>query len=373
METRPPRLIEAIIERLVPPACRESVLGDWNERYASAPEYVLRALSALPFLVASQVRRTFKPENVVGETIAIYLAFALEFFVRPASLVADQVLIPILIVICTALLALVIRDAYADPEDRSAARTIRDACIAIVAVVSVEAILSVSSLSTWKLPWSLVFSGGAASIPMLFMVRWLLRPVERNGIAAGALPLDQLRRRSEDEHRKAWQLNLMWLIAGVALIILMPNVNASRDGAIFPGLFLVTILFIGYSKSKRGFTGTEQEYASLSISQDPYRNQLERKRDGLQHWAGGGMFHWKSAGATFLFFLIGVDLFPLFFGRAVGAPLPATFISTNLGLAVLGVIVLAMFWAVVRARSLHAARAIQDELDAINKVERKRP
>ena len=116
METRPPRLIEAIIERLVPPACRESVLGDWNERYVSMPAYVLGALSALPFLVASQVRRTFKVENVVSEAVAIYLAFALEFFVRPGSLVAHQVLIPILIVISTALLALVIRDAYADPE-----------------------------------------------------------------------------------------------------------------------------------------------------------------------------------------------------------------------------------------------------------------
>jgi hypothetical protein len=319
------------------------------------------------------VRRTFKVENVVSEAVVIYLAFALELFVRPASLVAYHALIPILIVIGTALLALVIRDAYADPEDRSAARTIRDGCIAIVAVVSVEAILSVSPLSTWMLPWLLVFRGGAASIPMLFMVRWFLRPAERNGIAAGALPLDQLRRRSEDEHRKAWRLNLMWLIAGVALIILMPNLNGLRDGAIFPGLFLVTILFLGYSKSKRGLTGTEQEYASLSISQDPYRNQLERRRDGLQRWAGGGEFHWKSAGATFVFFLIGVDLFQLFLRRMAGAPLPAGFISTNLALAVLGVIILSMFWAVVRTRSLDAARAIQDELDAINKVERKQP
>jgi hypothetical protein len=90
----------------------------------------------------------------------LYLAYALEFFARPTSLLAHEVLIPILIVICTALLALVIRDAYADPEDRSATRTIRDACFAIAAVVSVEAILSVLHLSRWMLPWWLVFSGG---------------------------------------------------------------------------------------------------------------------------------------------------------------------------------------------------------------------
>jgi hypothetical protein len=301
----------------------------------------------------------------------IYLAFALEFFVLPGSLVAHQVLIPILIVICTALLTLVIRDAYADAEDRFAARTIRDACIAIAVVVFVEAILSVSHLYRWMLPWRLVFSGGAASIPMLFMVRWFLGPAERNGTAAGALPLDQLRRRSEDEHRKAWQLNLVWLIAGVALIVLMPNVNGPREDGVFAGLFLITILFLGYSKSKRGLTGTEQEYACLSISQDPYCNELERKRDGLQRWAGGGTFGWKSAGATFVFFLIGLDLFPLFLRRMAGAPLPAGLVSTKLALAVLLVIILSMFWAVVRTRSLHAARAIQDELDALNNIETK--
>jgi len=358
METRPPRIIEAIIERLVPPASRESVLGDWNESYASTPDYVLRALSALPLLVASQVRRTFNVERVVSQAVVLYLAYALVFFARPSSLLAHEVLIPILIVICTALLALVIRDAYADPEDRSATRAIRDACIAIAVVVCVEAILSVSHLSRWMLPWWLVFSGGSASIPMLFMVRWFFRPAEGNGVVAGAVPLDQLRRRSEEEYRKAWQLNLVWLIAGVAVIVLMPNLNGRRDG-IFSGLFLIAILFLGYQQSKRGVTGTPQEHGSLSILQDPYRNQLERKRDGLQHWAGGGAFDWKTAGATFVFFLIGLDLFPLFLRWLEGLPL---LVSTNLAVAILGVIILSMFWAVVRTRSLHAARAVQDEL-----------
>lgn len=108
METCPPRIIEAIIERLVPPASRESVLGDWNESYASTPDYVLRALSALPLLVASQVRRTFKVGRVVSQAVMLYLAYALIFFARPSSPLAHEVLIPILIVICTALLALVI-------------------------------------------------------------------------------------------------------------------------------------------------------------------------------------------------------------------------------------------------------------------------
>ena len=86
-----------------------------------------------------------------------------------------------------------------------------------------------------------------------------------------------------------------------------------------------------------------------------------------------GLVSLEGAGATFVFFLIGLDLFPIFLGWMTGVPSPAGLISTKLALAVLGVIILSMFWAVVRTRSLHAARAIQDELDAIDKLERKQP
>ena len=74
METHPPRLIEVIIERLIPGACRENVLGDWNECYTSTPAYILRALYTLPFLVTSQIRRTFRLERLVSEAVLLYIA-----------------------------------------------------------------------------------------------------------------------------------------------------------------------------------------------------------------------------------------------------------------------------------------------------------
>ena len=160
----------------------------------------------------------------------------------------------------------------------------------------------------------------------------------------------------------------MWLITGVALIILMPNARQPREGGVLAGLFLIAVLLFGYGKSKRGMTSMEQEQAALSISQDPYRIQLERKRDGLLHWAAGGQFNWTGAGATFVFFLIGLGLFPLLLRWIAGLPLPASIIFTNVALTVFGVIILSMFWAVVRMRSLRAARAIQDVLDAIDKA-----
>jgi hypothetical protein len=56
---------------------------------------------------------------------------------------------------------------------------------------------------------------------------------------------------------------------------------------------------------------------------------------------------------------------------ASGLACPLVSSQRTWSLAVLGVIILSMFWAVVRIRSLHAARAIQDELDTLDNIERK--
>jgi hypothetical protein len=205
---------------------------------------------------------------------------------------------------------------------------------------------------------------------MLFMLRWFLRPAERNSVAGGAMSLDQLRRRSEDEHRKAWQLNLVWLIAGVAVIVLMPNLNGRRDG-IVSGLFLIDRYPFPWVSQNQKLLDWDATGTCLSFH---LARPLSQPTGAKTRWTaalgGGGSFDWKSAGAIFVFFLIGLDLFPLFLRWLAGLPL-AGLISTNLALAVLGVIILSMFWAVVRTRSLRAARAIQDELDALDNIERK--
>ena len=48
METRPPALMTRLVRALIPPASREHVLGDLNERYVSPRQYVFEALRALP-------------------------------------------------------------------------------------------------------------------------------------------------------------------------------------------------------------------------------------------------------------------------------------------------------------------------------------
>jgi hypothetical protein len=61
VETRPPKVIERVVQLLMPPASGEHVLGDLSERYVSPRQYLADALRTLPFVVLSRVRRTSNP------------------------------------------------------------------------------------------------------------------------------------------------------------------------------------------------------------------------------------------------------------------------------------------------------------------------
>src|SRR5688572_9916368 len=77
MESRPPEVIERVIGLLIPPACREAVLGDLSERYRSRGEYVRKAVRTVPLVIGSQIRRTFRFQYALSEFCALYVAFYL--------------------------------------------------------------------------------------------------------------------------------------------------------------------------------------------------------------------------------------------------------------------------------------------------------
>ena len=57
LAARPPRFIEAIVERTLPPACREHVLGDMREEYVSRFGYLRDVAHTVPFIMAERIRR----------------------------------------------------------------------------------------------------------------------------------------------------------------------------------------------------------------------------------------------------------------------------------------------------------------------------
>ena len=75
MEARPPALADAIVRALIPPACREAVIGDLWERYTSPRAYVFEAVRALPFLVFSRIRRTTNATMVALAFLMLFASF----------------------------------------------------------------------------------------------------------------------------------------------------------------------------------------------------------------------------------------------------------------------------------------------------------
>ena len=365
METHPPELIEAIIARLIPPACRENVMGDWAERYKSPAQYLFSALAALPFIVASQILRTFRLAVLFSQAAVLYFAFA------GASLAGSGGLnhqpLPLVIIIGIALFVLVVRDAYVNPEEQPARRALRDVGFSIGIVICCQGLLRDLQLFNLALhPW-LALAGSALSMPMLYMLRRFFEASRENTAAPASGPASSL-----NEHRKVWRLNLAWVIAAVIVIFTDPRISGPSTGSVLTGLFLMIVLGISLWEHKNGLRGYGQESSALSISRDPYRNQLARKRDGLKTWAGGGLFSLsRGGGATLILVIIASQFIPFLFRWMTGRPLPPAVKSTHVSLSLIAWAILTAFWVFVRSRSLRAAQTIQDELDRLEAEDKK--
>ena len=75
MKAVPSKTAEAVLGILLPPACREQVLGDLHERYTGPVRYFGDALSAVPCVIISRIRRTTDTQVLLMEAFALYLSF----------------------------------------------------------------------------------------------------------------------------------------------------------------------------------------------------------------------------------------------------------------------------------------------------------
>lgn len=75
---RPPQSLENFVARLIPPACREEVLGDLCESYRSPLQYALLAARTIPFVILSRARRSSNPLLVLTRALLIYGGFAID-------------------------------------------------------------------------------------------------------------------------------------------------------------------------------------------------------------------------------------------------------------------------------------------------------
>jgi hypothetical protein len=234
----PSKAAEAIVAVLLPPACREEVLGDLHERYRSPGQYALDALRTIPMVALSRIRRTADPKVLLLQAFALYASF-----LGAAWLNGGGEPLRLAIPAGMAMLGLMLEDAYSRPGARSCLHLVRGPLVGLgLALLSQAVFMAVSG-------WTILY-GCAMSLLLTSAVRMLFPPVsdQIQGANAPALWL---------KHAGGSGGNLQSIVRvaqGLAAIIAL---SWAADYFALPKLRVVTplsllVVFIAYQLWKRG-------------------------------------------------------------------------------------------------------------------------
>jgi hypothetical protein len=174
MHSGPSKSAEAIVGILVPPACREEILGDLHERFTSGRQYALDALRTVPLVIISRIRRTQDPQVLVIQGFALYLSFLCAAWLTDRALLRDQLghlrlAIPAVMV----MLGLILDDVYANSGRRPAVSLARGPLLGVVLALASQAM----SGRNIALPrWTTLY-GCAMGLLLSSAVRMFFTPV----------------------------------------------------------------------------------------------------------------------------------------------------------------------------------------------------
>lgn len=223
MEAGPPALADAFVRALIPPACREAVIGDLWERYTSPAAFIADAFRVLPFLISSRIRRT---TNAPMVALAFLMLFA-SFGGSPGLWL--NAVIPALAV----LTAFLLRDAYQDLSLSPTRRAIGDGVAAAVCAMATQAVLAVVRPELLLTRWGVL----TGSVTCLALIAGRLAGPgahTRPSLAAGtALSLEELRGEMRQTERAARvtrrvesAAGLLVIGAGIAGTVWAPQITA---------------------------------------------------------------------------------------------------------------------------------------------------
>jgi len=193
MYSGPSKIAEAVVTILVPPACREEVVGDLHERFKSRLQYASDALHTVPLAIISRIRRTADPQILLVQAFALYMSFVGAAWVRTGAVLHEQRdLLRLAIPAGMAVLGLVFDDTYAAPGRRSSLKLLRGPLLGLVMALASQELLWISN-SDLALPRWVMFYGCAISLLLSSAIRMLFPPITDQllGASAPALWLKQ--------------------------------------------------------------------------------------------------------------------------------------------------------------------------------------
>ena len=182
MESGPSKVAEAIVGYLLPPACREEILGDMRERYWSGLGYFGEALQVIPLVIYSQICRTTDPVVALMEVASMYTAFVVVAkWVDPTLISADSGLARLAIPSAVVLAVMSLADAYSDPQRRWPLKPLFAPTLGF-AVAYIEQ----SMYRQWSLPASVFAWASGTGLLLVSTLRMAFPPVTDRPRAAKA-------------------------------------------------------------------------------------------------------------------------------------------------------------------------------------------
>lgn len=176
----PPAFVENIFRLLLPPSCREHVLGDLHERCKSPSRYLVDALSVLGPVIMSRIRRTTDPKVFVIETFAVYVSLtASAYWLAPSGFLYDDAgFVRLAIPAGLTVVSLLICNAYVDPaKPASFIRPVLQSAGSLSVALLGQAILS-DMHAHFAVPPAVLLYGAALSLVLLSALRMLFPPIQ---------------------------------------------------------------------------------------------------------------------------------------------------------------------------------------------------
>jgi hypothetical protein len=160
MPSGPSKTLETLAGLLIPPACREEVLGDLHERYKSPGRYLFDAASTAPFVLLSRMRRTTEAQVLIMEALLLYAAFLVSAWHYDSALMKEQWALAGLAIPAGFMLAVVVLEAAWAPKILIFGPLLCGWCLKL--------------LLPW-LTWTVSLYGLAAGMFLVSSLRWMFR------------------------------------------------------------------------------------------------------------------------------------------------------------------------------------------------------
>ena len=179
MESGPSKIAEALVYWLVPPACREEVLGDMRERNQNSAQYLVEATCTVPSVIYSRIRRTTDAVLTLMVAVSMYTAFVMSaWWLDPELLFREYGFAQVAIPPAIFLVAIILADAYSDPKKRWPLKPLIGPALGLALTYAVE------QNHRWVLPASVLAWGGALSVLLASMLRLKFPPITERPQAA---------------------------------------------------------------------------------------------------------------------------------------------------------------------------------------------